>query len=475
MAIPFKRRILRLLLVALVAMVAVIGFLPTIVGSKWIYQPLIDQLANEQFKLSIDSVRLRWFSPLRFEGIQINEADGPSLLTIRAVHTDRSLLGYLLGGRKLGRIEIEEPTISVALLKDGSNLQRVVEAIDRAVSKKEKAKPPAIDIEVLVHKMSAKVLQEGDNDPLVVVPPFDIAAQYQAASGVSRLTIQPTRILDQVKITKELIDIGLGHAIPLLAKSAWFDGRVSLDLGKVEVPLQQPSQSTANVTLTLHEVRSGPNDPTILKAIDFIGRVRGHEASHELVFIDGSVINVVVADGRVHHEGVKFGFPKMDSRFQVATHGAIGLEDKSLDLVIEIPIPIEQLAQREQVQELGVPTLQLPIKGTLDKPTIDWSAMRGQAATLLGSIKGALSDDAPMTAKVVGAMEGLAAGQADEAIAGAVDLIQQFRQRRQAKQQEQQATEAQSPAADNSEATDEATPKRNQPVRDALRDLFKKK
>ncbi len=49
------------------------------------------------------------------------------------------------------------------------------------------------------------------------MPPFDIAARYQAASGDSRLIIQPTRILDQVKLTKELIDLGLGHAVPLLA------------------------------------------------------------------------------------------------------------------------------------------------------------------------------------------------------------------------------------------------------------------
>ncbi len=125
--------------------------------------------------------------------------------------------------------------------------------------------------------------------------------------------------------------------------------------------------------------------------------------------------------------------------FQIATSGAVGIEDKSLDLIIQVPVPVEQLARRESVQQLGVPTLRLPITGTLDKPHLNWEAMRGDAANLLGTIKDSLGDDAPTTAKVVGAIEGIAGGQADQTIAAAVDLIEQIRQRRQAKHQAEQA------------------------------------
>lgn len=469
MAITFKRRITRWLLLGVVVLLAIVGFLPTLVGARWIYQPLIDQLATDQFRLSIDSVRLRWFSPLKLEGLLLSETDGPPLITIRQVRTDRSLLGYLLGGRKLGRLEIDEPTLSVELLQDSSNLERIIKAIDKAAAQPKKVDrtPPAFDIEVLIHKMSAKVLQETASEPLVVVPPFDIAASYQAASGDSRLTIKPTRILDQVTITKELIDMGLGHAVPLLAKSAWFSGRVSLDVGDIAVPLKNPKLTNAQCKLTLHEVRSGPNDPTINQALDLIARLRNRQASHELVFVDGSVIDVAVADGRVRHEGLEFGFPKMDSRFQIATSGTVGIEDRSLDLIIQVPVPVEQLARREAVQQLGVPTLKLPITGTLDKPQLNWNAMRGDAASLLGTIKDSLGDDAPTTAKVVGAIEAVAGGQADETIAAAVDLIEQIRERRQAKQQAEQAA--------REEANPEEPLKRNQPVRDAIRDIFKRK
>ncbi len=472
MATTFKRRMLRWFLLASVALLALIGFLPTLVGSRWIYRPLIEQLANDQFRLTIDKVRLRWFSPLRLEGIQLSEATGPSLLTIRQVSTDRGLFGYLVGGRKLGRLLIDEPTVSLELLQDGSNLERVIQAIDKAASRPDKGQrsPPAFDIDVSISRMSAKVVHENGLEPLVVVPPFDIAARYQAASGDSRLIIQPTRILDQVKLTKELIDLGLGHAVPLLAKSAWFDGRISLDIGRIDVPLKTPKQTQAELKLTLHEVRSGPNDPAINRALDFIARLRGRDAFHELVFVDGSVIDVAVSQGKVKHSGLEFGFPKMDSRFQIATSGTVGIEDKSLDLLVQVPVPIEQLARRESVQQLGVPTLKLPITGTLDQPHLNWDAMRGDAATLLGSIQSALGEDAPTTAKIVGALEGLAGGQADEAISATVDLIEQIRERRKAKQQAAAAAQPSEPGKPG-----EPDEKKNQPVRDAIRDLFRRK
>ena len=108
--------------------------LPTILGTKWIYQPLVDRLAADDFDLSIDSVHLRWFTPLRFERIYIAQADGLGLVSIAEIRSNRSLFGFLLGGRQLGRIEIVcqrltlgcFPTlqISIALSKRSRESQR---------------------------------------------------------------------------------------------------------------------------------------------------------------------------------------------------------------------------------------------------------------------------------------------------------------------------------------------------------------
>ncbi|MCC6510518.1 MAG: hypothetical protein IT423_15560 [Pirellulaceae bacterium] len=462
-----KRRYWRWVLALGVVLLAVIGFLPTIIGSRWIYQPLIDRLAADNFRLTIDSVRLRWLSPLRLEGIQLNDPgrDGTSLVTVKQIQTDRGLLAYLIGGRRLGRLEIVQPTVAVELLQDGSNLQRVIQALNTSSSHEDKSdrQTPAVDIELIVRQLSAQVFRTEAQEPLVVVPPLDIEASYRAASGDSRLTIKPTKILNEVQITKELIDLGLGHAVPFLAKSAWFDGRVSLSVGDVDIPLASPVHSRAALSLTLHEVRSGPSHPAVNRMLDFVAMTRKVQPVHEIVFVDDSVIDLTVGDQRVHHSGLRFGLPKMDSRFQVATSGSVGIEDKSLELFIDIPVPVEQLARREEVQRLGVPTLQLPITGTLNDPKLNWEAMRGDAAQLLGVIRETLADDAPATASVVAAMEGLAEGKADESIAAAIDLIQQIRQRRQADKSTSGTQSDQPPA------------KKSQPVRDALRDLLKRK
>ncbi len=72
-------------------------------------------------------------------------------------------------------VEIIEPTAAIELLKDGDSLDRLAKAIERTRQdpKKRDKTPPAIDIDVVVRGLSAKVLQSQAQDPLVVIPPFD--------------------------------------------------------------------------------------------------------------------------------------------------------------------------------------------------------------------------------------------------------------------------------------------------------------
>ena len=458
----------------------VIGLLvlPTVLGTKWIYQPLVNRVAADDFALSVESVRLRWFSPLKFTGIEVKQSDGTSLISVDEFRTDRGLFGYLIGGRRVGRIEIVRPTVDVRLLEDSTNLTRFIKAIegktksvDDAGNVDGESRSPAklrFDVEVAVIEASAKVSR--DAQQLVVVPPFDVDVQYLAAAGPSRLKIAPAQVLKQVELTPELIDLGLGHAVPLLAESAWFDGRVSLDIGAIEVPLDNPIQSTGDATLTLHTVRSGPSDPTIVNVLDFIAKLRGREPQHEFVFVDGSQIAVGLRDAQVTHSGLQVGLPRIDPRLQVESAGSVGLSDQRLALVLGVPVPVEQLARRDSVKELGVPKISVPIGGTLHEPVVEWSVMRGDSAELIGMIRGQLVEEAPGTAAVLGAIEGLAGGDADQAISAATDLIQELRQRRRAAKEAAEDPEQDSTGSDAS--TSESS---RRPIRDALREMLRGK
>ena len=465
--------------------VAILGIvilaLPTMLGSRWIYEPILKRLAREQFTLDIESVKLRWFSPLEFRGISISQAtdsvsvsvkNAVPLVSIRAIQSNRGLFGYLLNGRNLGRVEIIEPKLDIALLEDGSNLQRLVKSVegkqnDKPTTNTWPKSQPKLNLDLAIRGLSVQVEPADGGAAFQVVPPMDADISYRALNEEAQLIIHPMQVLNQAVLTPELIRLGVGLAVPLLAKSAWFDGRISLKTNEIRVPLAKPAESTGEAILTLHQVRSGPSEPLIVGALDAIANLRGKEASHELVFVDDSEVIVRVADQRVFHSGLEAGLPRLDPRLQITTQGYVGLVDRSLDLNVEIPIPIEQLARREQVQQLGVPKIKLPIGGTLDHPEIKWDVMRGESALLLSAIAGKLQSDAPIASTIVDAIGNVTEGKADQAIATAVNFVKNLRQRR-AQEKANKTDEVMPPNADQN---NDAEPKR--PFLDALRKVLK--
>ena len=434
---PLFRRWSLWLLVGVVGIVALLGAVPSVLGSKWLYQRLVDQLAIEGFRLKVESAQFAWFRPLSLQGIELEQSDRSdrpsSLLSIESIASNRSLLGYLLYGRDLGKLTIRKPKLDVEMLENTSNIEKLARSIENSslAPKSDQAKTkPKLDIQVVVEGLSVAVRRQDTDEELMVIPPVDLDLHYLALDGDARLIFASTRLLDEVQVTQELVRLGLGRAVPLLAKSAWFDGRVSLNFDKLEIPLERPLYAKGRAELILHEVRSGPSEPIVVNIIDMIAKLRKTEIPQELVFIDGSVIQVQLADGRVEHRGVQVGFPKIDQRLQLSTSGTVGLVDRQIDLGLGVPVPLEMLARRESVQQIGVPQVTLPVRGTIDSPFVDWKSLRGESADLLSLVSAALGDEAPGTAALIDLASGVTDGKADEAIGAAVDLIKELRARR---------------------------------------------
>ena len=73
-----------------------------------------------------------------------------------------------------------------------------------------------------------------------------------------------------------------------------------------------------------------------------------------------------MANGRVFHDGLTL----VTKEATLKTRGSVGL-DESLDLVIEVPIRDEWLAQNKSLSGLRGKSLHIPVRGSLTQPQID--------------------------------------------------------------------------------------------------------
>lgn len=461
--------------------------LPILAGSNWVYQPLVDRLADQRFRLTIQKAQLGWFTPISIDGIVLSAIDSDEsdsktaeLVKIRSVRCQRSLLGFLWHFRDLGRIDVDQPNVNFQLLEDGSNLQRIIDTVRsapqnagtnspsdaEAVDTRKTANTPRLDVSLHVSGLHVTLQEPSSAEPVVVVPAFDLDLSYQSLGVPSQVVVEPATVLKQVEITSRLISLGLARAVPLLAQSTDFDGQVTLETDRITIPLDNPHLALGSARLTMHQVRSIPTAPVIVGALDLMGRLFKTQVPHEFVFVDGSVVNVRADSGVIHHDGVRAGLPKVDQRLQIATEGNVGLLDRKLELNIEIPVPVEQLARRQSVRQLGVPSMTLPVRGTLDKPELDWNTLRQDSSGLLATISDALGVEAPLAASAVDVLSRLADGQTDQTVQAGVEILQQLMQRRKQSRRAQQ---------ENS-STDQAPPPEESqpgPLRRRLRDAFR--
>ena len=71
--------------------------------------------------------------------------------------------------------------------------------------------------------------------------------------------------------------------------------------------------------------------------------------------MDVTQVRVSLDNGFVRYEGMRFGLPRLDPRLQLVTSGQVGIVDRSMDLGLEFPVPLEWLARTVEVRAVGVP------------------------------------------------------------------------------------------------------------------------
>jgi DNA-binding protein Fis len=90
--------------------------------------------------------------------------------------------------------------------------------------------------------------------------------------------------------------------------------------------------------LTLHQVATEAKNRSPLQQalLQMLADLNGKQPSNVVRIAQDSEIRFQLHDGRMHHEGLRIGFPEIDPDLVVSSRGSIGM-DQTLDLHVELP------------------------------------------------------------------------------------------------------------------------------------------
>jgi hypothetical protein len=206
------------------------------------------------------------------------------------------------------------------------------------------------------------------------------------------------RIAEQVAISREVSESMLKYAAPILADATRAEGTFSVDLDRCVVPLAAPRDANAAGRLVIHQlsVNPGPMTEQLVTLVRQIAAVAEGGAAGALTPRSGRGLTAVdktvdfqVVQQRVYHRGLEF----LIDDVPVRSYGSVGMDD-TLALVIEVPIQEKWVRRQKALQPLIGKMLEIPIRGTFDRPQIDERALATLSQQLLqGAAQQYLGDE----------------------------------------------------------------------------------
>ena len=118
--------------------------------------------------------------------------------------------------------------------------------------------------------------------------------------------------------------------------------------------------------LQLHEVSLSTKTPLLQTTVKMLADMYGKKPSDVVRVVQNVDIKFNVKDGRMYHEGLRFGFPDISPDLIAKSSGSVGF-DKSLDFVLEVPA---FLVDKKELDIKKAPPVRFRVTGTIDKPVV---------------------------------------------------------------------------------------------------------
>lgn len=188
------------------------------------------------------------------------------------------------------------------------------------------------------------------------------------------LTFEKGLIIDRAKLTPAVCAGALGYALPAIANAGRAEGEISVNLDNNRIPLGDARKAHIRSTVTIHKatVSAGP-------VVTEIAKLLGADGATMTLAQEQSVL-VRVVNGRVQHDSLALKI----GAYTVKTSGWVGL-DGNLDIVADVPIPggLPGLKNTPALAKaLTGKRVNVPIKGTMDRPMLDPKAFQAAIAAL---------------------------------------------------------------------------------------------
>ena len=372
----FSSQVKALLLTILLAVILLVAAVPWYLSTPGMMSRVVARAVPDLLaEVTFDRVHISWLGPIRLDGVRVVPNDGAaSPLEIRRIEVSHGFASILVTGGDLGRLRIEgleadvvfdasrtsnfrslfaEPTPQPAGAPAGGGRRRSLGSMRLEVD----------DARVRIAGPWSPAAWESD--------PIDILATLGPAQRGwhSEWTIEPVQLLTHARLEPAVASSVLAYIAPVLADATRTGGEFSLRLNGATLPVGDPAAGTLAGLLSMHRVDLGPG-PLAVKTLQELPLRLPPPPS--IRFADEANVDFRLGDRRIWHTGLEFGIPLKQPgvRLDVHSSGSVGLDDDSLDLKLELPIPGALPQDRPVIASLAGRKISIGVGGTLDDPQV---------------------------------------------------------------------------------------------------------
>ena len=222
--------------------------------------------------------------------------------------------------------------------------------------------------QITVEDASFVLRQPNHKEPILAADGINMSMRVENTASGRVLAVEPVEVFKKRKLSLGVAAGLVKLLAPDVQSDRQVDGEISLSLSKLRIPIGVPEDQAVKLLeaegkLTLHRVSSEVKGPMWQTLIRLLPDLNGKKAADPIRLAAAeSEIRFQVRDGRMHHDGLRIGFPDIDPGLVIGTRGSIGL-DETLDLFVELP-RLDPALRKEKGPA------KCHITGTIDKPRI---------------------------------------------------------------------------------------------------------